>query len=327
MGSLIAQTPKSRDRIFPFIGGKELLNHPRQLHHRHAINFADCTLDEADQWPELLEIIRNKVKPQRDLLGGYSVAERRREYWWQYGTYTPALFRAVASLHNVLAISLVAPHLALAQLPAGMVYSHKLAVYPFEQLSPFAALQARIHEVWVRQFTSTLEDRLNYSPSDCFATFPFPRDFETDGALEAVGQAYNAHRAQLMIARDEGLTKVYNRFHEPNENSPDIVRLRELHDAMDRAVLSAYGWTDLAERIATDPESVPRHLTEDTEDDHKYQGRFFWPASIRDEVLARLLALNAERAEDERLAGLTPAASEDDSEVAGEGDESDDEAA
>ena len=148
-----------------------------------------------------------------------------------------------------------------------------------------------------------MKDDLRYTPSDCFATFPFPLNFDVDATLEAMGRTYYDHRAEHMIARDEGLTTTYNRFHDPKEKSPDIVRLRELHDAMDRAVLTAYGWTDLAERIASDPEAMPCHLTEETEDDHKYQGRYFWPTSIRDEVLARLLALNAERAEHERLIG------------------------
>lgn len=130
-----------------------------------------------------------------------------------------------------------------------------------------------------------------------------------------------------MKKNDEGLTKTYNRFHDPNEKSPDIIRMRELHDEMDRAVLTAYGWTDVAESIASDPDAMPRHLTEDAEDDHKYQGRYFWPAPIRDEVLARLLALNAERAEAERLAGLTPLASEDDGEDADEENGDEDEAA
>ena len=48
-----------------------------------------------------------------------------------------------------------------------------------------------------------------------------------------------------MIRNNEGLTKTYNRFHDPDERSPDILKLRELHAAMDRAVLDAYGWTDL----------------------------------------------------------------------------------
>jgi hypothetical protein len=71
---------------------------------------------------------------------------------------------------------------------------------------------------------------------------------------------------------------------------------------MDHAVFRAYGWDDLILR------AVPQHLVDETEDDPKYQGRYFWPADIRDEVLARLLALNAERHEEEKRLGLVSSA-------------------
>ena len=103
-----------------------------------------------------------------------------------------------------------------------------------------------------------------------------------------------------MVARNEGMTKTYNRFHDPTETAEDIQRLRELHAAMDRAVLEAYGWHDLAARAA------PIFLDETNEDDHTYQGRLFWPSDFRDEVLARLLALNAERHAEEVRLGIAP---------------------
>ena len=59
-----------------------------------------------------------------------------------------------------------------------------------------------------------------------------------------------------------GMTKTYNRFHDPRETAADIVALRELHAAMDRAVLEAYGWGDLAAR------AEPIFLDESNEDDH-----------------------------------------------------------
>jgi hypothetical protein len=112
---------------------------------------------------------------------------------------------------------------------------------------------------------------------------------EATSLLQAAGQAYHDHRAALMIARNQGLTKTYNRFHDPADRAPDIERLRTLHAEMDAAVLRAYGWDDLADTAQA------RFLTEADEDDHTYQGRLFWPSDIRDEVLARLLALNAAR--------------------------------
>ncbi len=69
---------------------------------------------------------------------------------------------------------------------------------------------------------------------------------------------------------------------------------------MDRAVLEAYGWHDLAER------AEPIFLDETNEDDHTYQGRLFWPSDFRDEVLVRLLALNAERHAEEVRLGIAP---------------------
>jgi hypothetical protein len=44
-----------------------------------------------------------------------------------------------------------------------------------------------------------------------------------------------------MVKSDEALTKTYNRFCDPAESRPEIARLWEVHDAMDRAVLDAYG--------------------------------------------------------------------------------------
>ena len=82
----------------------------------------------------------------------------------------------------------------------------------------------------------------------------------------------------------------------------DIARLRALHAEMDAAVLRAYGWDDLADRAA------PEFIEQDADEGKTPKTRLDWPAEFKDEVLARLLALNAERAAAERAAGLTAAA-------------------
>lgn len=116
--------------------------------------------------------------------------------------------------------------------------------------------------------------------------------------LEAAGEAYHSFRAEIMIDRSEGLTKTYNRFHARGENAPDIARLRALHAEMDAAVLRAYGWDDLADQ------AVPEFIEQDADEGKTPKTRLDWPAEFKDEVLARLLSLNAERAEAEREAGL-----------------------
>src|SRR5687767_4637278 len=84
-------------------------------------------------------------------------------------------------------------------------------------------------------------DLMRCTPSDCFETFPLPENFESRPALEAAGKEYYEFRAALMVRNNEGLTKTYNRFHDPNETLAEIAELRALHAQMDRAVLDAYG--------------------------------------------------------------------------------------
>lgn len=312
---LIRQNPRNAERIRPYIGGEELNKSPTHAHHRYAIDFEDFPLRHQDlgetwsgasrnrrrewlqsgivprdypdpvaaDWLDLLAIVEERVKPDRDNQNRKALRER----WWQYAEKRPGLRAAIADLDRVLAISQVTQHLGLAFLPSGMVYAHRLNIFPFATGSAFAALQARPHEAWARFLGSTLEDRLCYYPSDCFETFPFPDRWHDRADLEAAGRAYHDHRATLMLRNGEGMTKTYNRFHDPNEDNPGIRRLRDLHAAMDRAVLAAYGWSD----VPTACEFLPDH-----EDDANSRLRYRWPDPVQNDVLARLLALNATRA-------------------------------
>lgn len=52
----------------------------------------------------------------------------------------------------------------------------------------------------------------------------------------------------MMLRYEEGMTAIWNRLTDPSHDAydaPDTVELRALRDAMDRAVLAAYGWSDV----------------------------------------------------------------------------------
>lgn len=297
MRRLIATNPKNQEVIFPYIGGSEVNTNPTHSHHRYVINFGDRSEEECRRrWPELMTIVEAKVKPERDQLGDNPDARRRRNHWWQFGRCTPALESAVAGLERVLGIARVGQHASLMLLPSNTVFSEQLIVFPLPTIAAFCALQSRPHELWARFFGSTLEDRLRYTPSDCFETFPFPEDWTAHPKLEAAGKEYYEFRAALMIKNDEGLTKTYNRFHDPDEVAPEILRLRSLHTAMDEAVLAAYGWSDL-------PTTCDFFLDYEIDDEEsstkKKPYRFRFPDPVRDELLSRLFALNSLRSQSE----------------------------
>ena len=250
----------------------------------------------AADWPELLAIVEERVKPERM----HNKRDIRRKRWWQFGDRQPALQTAIEGLKRALAISYVGQHAAFTFLPKGMVYSQTMIVFPLSEYAAFCALQSRPHELWARFFGSSMKDDLRYTPSDCFETFPFPERWETHPGLEAAGKAYYDFRAALMVENNEGLTRTYNRFHDPDETDPDIAELRTLHTAMDRAVLNAYGWRDIPTACEF---LLDYEIDEEEWGRRKKPYRYRWPDTTRDEVLARLLELNAKRAAEEARAG------------------------
>ena len=301
MRRLIEEDSANAEAIFPYIGGEEVNASPTHAHRRYVINFADHSEEECRRtWPDLMAIVETKVKPDRlrDNRTGY------RRYWWQYAEKRVELFRATAGLQRVLVLCRHQPQWTVALMPAGSVFAESLVVFAFDSTASVGMMQSRPHEVWARFFGSSMKDDLRYTPSDCFETFPFPEGWETHPALEAAGEAYYTFRADLMVRNDEGLTKTYNRFHDPEEDHPDIVRLRELHADMDRAVLDAYGWSD----IPTDCEFLLDYEIDEAEwGRRKKPYRYRWPDDVRDEVLARLLELNARRADEEKRSGASAA--------------------
>lgn len=328
MHRLIEKDRRNAERIFPYLGGEEVTTSPTHAHHRYIINFEDFPLARKDKgdiwlrltesekrqqlrlgivapdypnevasdWPALIEIVERKLKAERSRKND----EQARRLWWRFLRPRPELQQAIQSMPRVLTTNCGAtPHSSFAFLPTGLVYSHTLAIVAHPSIQMFAILQSRIHEIWARFLGSSMKDDLRYTPSDCFETFPFPPDWEANAELEAIGKEYYETRASLMVANDEGLTKTYNRFHDPNEDSTAINQLRELHDAMDRAVLKAYGWD-----LPIPPcEFLLDYEDEDDEEDSRRRKpwRYRWPDDFRDEVLARLLQLNQERAQQEAL--------------------------
>ncbi len=304
MHRLIAKDPRNAERIFPYIGGEEVNDSPTHTHRRYVVNFGEMTEAEARCWPDLMAIVETKVKPARTK----DKREVRAKYWWRFAEPAKALYDGIRGLDRILVCARHQSNWCVARLPSGVVFSEALVVFAQPTVTALCLMQSRVHEVWARFFGSSMKDDLRYTPSDCFETFPFPNGVpSSSGALEAAGHTYQEFRAALMVRNSEGLTRTYNRFHDPDERDPDILRLRELHDAMDRAVLDAYGWTDIQPKC----EFLLDYEDEDAGDDDgsikkpkKKPWRYRWPDEIRDEVLARLLSLNQARARSEERAGV-----------------------
>ncbi|MCY6492299.1 Eco57I restriction-modification methylase domain-containing protein [Leptolyngbya sp. GGD] len=310
--ALIEKDQKNKDVLFPYLNGEDVRDHPAQIASRWVINFRDWALDAehddlkkpkgppyAADYPDCLAIVREKVKPERRRKkenGEYVLRKPLPQKWWVYADKRPALYEAISDYESVLVAIRVSAHHYFAFVPAQQVLSDRLVVMALNSYGAFSLLSSSVHDHWAhRPGMTTLETRNTYFHEQAFETFPFPTLDPPDLSsqfpiLNAIGETYYTHRQSIMQVRQEGLTKTYNRFHDPDETADDIHKLRSLHIEMDQAVAITYGWQDLD--LGHDFHQTKQGI------------RFTISETARREVLDLLLELNHKRYAEEVEQGL-----------------------
>lgn len=280
----ILESKYAQDKVVRrWLNGADLTDGPILTAVRFVIDFSSLTIEQAMRYPECFDRVLDSVKPYRDNDNQAS----RRKNWWRFGATALGMRTAIADKEKVLVRPFTSNTFFFDFVSTAYLFTNAIIVTTFDDLSSFAILNSSIHEYWAREYGSSLKLDLRYIPSKCFATFPFP---ETKDELNFVGQSYYNHRKRVLTILNEGITSVINRFHNPEESSEDIKRLRDLHVEMDNAVAAAYGWDDFN----------LGHGFHETK-----QGlRFTISGEARREVLQRLLKLNHERYAEEVAQGL-----------------------
>lgn len=164
-------------------------------------------------------------------------------------------------------------------------------------------LSSRIHVSWSLVAGGTLEDRPRYNKTRCFETFPFPEtNDKKKEKIRSLAEQLDAHRKrQQELHLGLTMTGMYNvleKFRKGEEltDKDKIIHeqglvsvLAQLHDELDTAVFEAYGWQDLAPALVGKPGGTTPLLDKPEEQ-----------AEVENELLKRLVALNAERAAEEK---------------------------
>jgi hypothetical protein len=294
--------------VFPIINGQELNNQPDQKPGRSIINFRDWPMERAQEYEAPFRIVEEKVKPFR----AKQNRERNRDVWWIYAEHRPGLNRALQNLPRCFAAARTTKHLNFSASPTNRVFSDALYVFTTDRWDLYTVVQSTLHEVWARKYSGALKQDLRYSPSNCFETFPFPSDQWQipNSALAEIGERYHEYRRALMRNLWLGLTAIYNLFHmrnltpaevakaskksaeESEAGYQSILKLRALHREMDEAVLAAYGWAGQV-NLGHDFHEVETLPEND-------RVRYTISPDARKEILRRLLALNHDRAAEEK---------------------------
>ena len=342
MERLISENPKNAEVIFPYIGGEEVNSSPIHAHHRFVINFGERSEEECRlEWPELMGIVERKVKGTR---GSHSTApwwqfERLRGELYASIAESDRVLSVALTSNAVASTWLPLPAVFAHSL--GIISIDRAYGFSVMQSSLhrfWAYFTGSSMKDDLRYTPSDCFETFPFPTALLDSTATDPAHAATRQSLEAIGERYHQFRTELMVSNNEGLTSTYNRFHDPSETSSGLRELRRLHGEMDQAVLNAYGWSDVPTACGfgldyldlEDDAQLPDDLQEridngelffwDAHDALDFQGqlqaygaitgrrklpwRYRWPDAVRDDVLARLLALNAERYAEEVALGL-----------------------
>ncbi|MEQ9447577.1 MAG: hypothetical protein RLN70_01565 [Rhodospirillaceae bacterium] len=273
---LVKGQPNATHRLPRYWAGKDLTQKKSE---RYVVDMFDLSEDEATKrYPSLMQHLIDWVLPERR----ENKDKGFREKWWIFGRPRPDLREANADLERYIVTSEVAKHRFFSFLswPNDLVDGSVVALCLHDDFH-FGVLSSRVHTTWAILAGGRLEDRPRYQNVLCFDPFPFPDCTEEQKSrIRALGEQLDKHRKDRQARHpDLTMTGMYNVLEKLKSGEAlkpkdkDIHEkglvsvLKQIHDDLDAAVFDAYGW--------------PADLTDD-------------------EILERLVALNHERAAEEK---------------------------
>ncbi len=261
--------------IRPYCAGKDLVDRFRNL---FVIDFTGLSESQAAEFPEPFQKVLEEVKPERE------VNERgtRKEKWWLFGEVMPKTRRLTRGLERYIATTRTAKHKFFVFLCGDVVPESEVIAFGLNDAYFLGVLSTRIHAIWALASGGDLGGNTpRYNNSVCFDPFPFPDATDTQKqTIRELGERLDSHRKRVQATHPEvTITGMYNLLEKLRKAEPLndkdkafnqkalVSTLKQIHDELDRAVFAAYGWE---------------------------------PTLTDDRILENLVALNAQRAEEER---------------------------
>ena len=276
----LGKRPELEKHIREYRNGRDLMSRSRGV---MVIDLFGLTSDQVrEHYPEVYQHVSLTVKPERDL----NRRDSFRQNWWRFGEPRKLLRSFSEGLPRYIATVETTKHRVFQFLDIAIVPDHMLIAIGSDDAANLGILSARIHVVWSLRAGGWLGvgNDPRYSKSRCFDPFPFPDANNIQKQkIRVIAEELDAHRKRVLAEHPKlTLTGLYNVLEKLRAGTkPDdldgndriifddglVLIMKELHDSLDIAVAEAYGW--------------PADLSDD-------------------EILARLVALNKERAEEEK---------------------------
>jgi hypothetical protein len=237
------------DVIRPYLIGDDITEEPQQRPRRWIIDFELRSLEESAAYPAALQLVRERVKPERDK----NNREAYRRYWWRFAEPRPGMRKTLRPLSRYIAGNAQGKRFLFAWQERNVCPSNLTNVFAFEDDYAMGVLTSVVHQTWAQSEASTLRIDLRYTPTSCFETFPWPEpDAARRDRIGALAAELIAARQAITVREGIGLTDFYNAL-DDGAWQP----VAHLHHELDNEVLRAY---DFPGSLREDPLELKARL-------------------------------------------------------------------
>ncbi|MGH8635579.1 MAG: type IIL restriction-modification enzyme MmeI [Burkholderiales bacterium] len=291
--------------IRPYRNGRDLAQNPRGLYVLDLFGLEDKEIRE--RFPEVYQHILMTVKPERDQNNRASY----RTYWWVFGEPRRELRPALVGQKRYVATVDTARHRIFQFMDQSIICDDKCVIVASDDASLLGMLQSKVHLTWALRAGGWLgvgNDPV-YVKTKVFDPFPFPSPSELlKSKIRTAAEELDAFRKQRQKEHpDLTLTQMYNvleklRAVEAAEKATPLPNPPP-QGGREQATASSVAVPELTEdEVAIKDKGLILILKEHHEKlDRLVFEAYGWPDTLSDEqILERLVALNAERAAEER---------------------------
>ena len=233
----------------PFLVGEELVGNKNSQPGRFVIDFTFKDLLKASTYKEPFEILQKKVLPfiekkAKEEEDGISKANGRIEWlnkWWQMWRRREDMLNEKNRVKRFIVGSRVSTRIFYEFISFEINPNDALICFLFDDDYSFGIIQSVCHIEWLKEKCSTLKGDYRYTAESVWDTFPWPQT-PTEAQIKKVAVAAKAlrnARTQAMQAHNMSLRDLYRLLEQPGANP-----IKDLHAALDKAVMEAYGFTD-----------------------------------------------------------------------------------
>jgi hypothetical protein len=249
---LLKSQPDHAAIIKPFRNGKDLTARSRNV---YVIDFAMRSEVEARSFPVLYDIVRDRVKPERDA----NNQPGRRQFWWRFGRSNEILRSALDGLPRYIATPETSKHRVFTMMDGSVAPDNAVVCIGSDDTFVLGVLSSVIHQEWALAAGGRMgvRDTPRYNKGPCFESFPFPSPTsQTRQAVQDAMERIEAHRQAALRTGDHvTVMKMYDvvtalragtpltAAHQAVHRDAACGVLRDLHDELDAAVAAAYGWS------------------------------------------------------------------------------------